>query len=115
MAAPPGLGAQQQGREDPAVSVHASGAISATVWSRAQRPPYNLRSATLARCATGHDRWNRHLPPGSGTAGQYIGQTLALLQDVKHVAMTRLVLPNNLLSGAQSSTLVSHRIVGIEA
>ena len=27
-----------------------------TVWSNAQLLPYNLRSATLARCATGHDR-----------------------------------------------------------
>ncbi len=26
------------------------------IWSRAQSRPYNLRSATLARCATGHDR-----------------------------------------------------------
>jgi hypothetical protein len=26
------------------------------LWRSAQHPPYNLRSATLARCATGHDR-----------------------------------------------------------
>lgn len=28
------------------------------VWSSVQLPQYNLRSATLARCATGHDRRN---------------------------------------------------------
>ena len=27
-----------------------------TLWNSAQLLPYNLRSATLARCATGHDR-----------------------------------------------------------
>src|SRR5450830_213678 len=58
------------------------------------------------------------LAPGSGTlshTAKYVGQTLELMQDVKHIAMARLALPDNGLHGAQSCPLVSYRIVGIEA
>jgi hypothetical protein len=50
-----------------------------------------------------------------GHAGQYIGQALALLQNVKHIAKAGLVLPNNDLTGAQSRALVSYQIVRIKS
>lgn len=50
-----------------------------------------------------------------GHPAKDVGQTLELMQDVKHIAMARLALPDNGLPGAQSCPLVSYRIVGIEA
>lgn len=49
-----------------------------------------------------------------GDAGQGVGQALALTLNVKHIAMTALVAPGGLLSGAQSLTCIGDRVVGIQ-
>lgn len=49
-----------------------------------------------------------------GDVGQRAGQHFAPMLDMKHIAMTRLVAPSRLLSGAQFLTRIGDRVVGIK-
>jgi hypothetical protein len=50
-----------------------------------------------------------------GHAGQHVGQALALLQNVKHIAMAGLVLPDKGLTRTQSRALISDQVVRVES